>query len=674
MRTTRLLRSNAVGAPPDWQVAKSSKRVYGLLGDLVLDAHIQLKQCECIPQEDSHSNFRSPYHRTGTLECMAAAAERRTQRFQLATGEEYFPAAASTPGFRVASQENPYGFGREGEIAAWQTSDPARLAENILYRAKRILCKDKHHQRMMFIRDGHGLWHNASLFARDSTEKHLLMRLAAGFVERKGCDALIEVGEVWIAPIKSLRNEDLDGGRSAKSREALFVGVMTREGYRRTYITPFRRGPFGGIKLADSQDFDDKAMLYLQPIIDVWRRQGYLRLPDGGRTFRTWEPDPLDVCFCGGPKRFAECCKEYVTPAARFENLIETAVASSDFALAERYARATVARYVVWVKQHTVPTMNLDEKMHRELVNMDILALQAAIHGLARAQDANGTAELLVPQLRHLSNIIGIPRLSVRLTTLASEWLFQTGRAEEGVLELDRLRDLDQIDDSLALVLAARLCDLDPDSCEKVLRRAPSVALSKGEKWTSELALAQRLFSRGEREESLRLAEAVIAESSGPDGFVGVLSEASLLRWRITKAASDFQFAKNALEHDSHRTAHAGVLIDEGMYDDAEELLAESIEAGDLTAKLLIIDARIRTEKLESARVLFLTIDDDHVPARLQHPYAVAAALLALALKDHNIRCRALLAFGRMPVAAVEADKGVQSFTAALNDEDWAEG
>lgn len=105
-----------------------------------------------------------------------------------------------------------------------------------------------------------------------------------------------------------------------------------------------------------------------------------------------------------------------------------------------------------------------------------------------------------------------------------------------------------------------------------------------------------------------------------------------------------------------------------------EELLAEPIEAGDLTAKLLIIDARIRGVKLESARVLFLTIDDNHVPAHLQHPYAVTAALLALALKDDNIRCRARLAFGRMPVAAVEANEGVQSLMVALNAEDWAEG
>jgi hypothetical protein len=38
---------------------------------------------------------------------------------------------------------------------------------------------------MMFVRNGQVNWHHATLFAADRTEKHLLMRLAARFVERR---------------------------------------------------------------------------------------------------------------------------------------------------------------------------------------------------------------------------------------------------------------------------------------------------------------------------------------------------------------------------------------------------------------------------------------------------------------------------------------------------------
>jgi hypothetical protein len=65
-----------------------------------------------------------------------------------------------------------------------------------------------------------------------------------------------------------------------------------------------------GLKLGTTHDFDDKALLYMEPVLEVWRKQGYVRFPDGSGTIRIWLPGPLDVCFCGGPKRFAECYQE----------------------------------------------------------------------------------------------------------------------------------------------------------------------------------------------------------------------------------------------------------------------------------------------------------------------------------------------------------------------------
>jgi len=139
---------------------------------------------------------------------MVTGAEERTERFKLSTLEALNPAMASggSHGFFLDEAER-YGIGEDGKLAHWQTSDPAVVADNVLYRAKRVLRKDKCHHRMMFIRDGRGDWHNATLFAADRTDKHVLMRLAAEFVERKGCDALIEVGESWIELAKPLSGE-----------------------------------------------------------------------------------------------------------------------------------------------------------------------------------------------------------------------------------------------------------------------------------------------------------------------------------------------------------------------------------------------------------------------------------------------------------------------------------
>lgn len=445
---------------------------------MVLDAHVLLNECECIPQDGDHSDFRSSHHRTGTLECMIAGTQQRTQLFNYSTGDELTPAIAARAldAHQVRQAADRYGIGQEGSLDEWQASDPARLAEKILYRAKRILCKDKCHQRMMFIRDGRGHWHNTALFAADAVEKHLLMRLAAEFVERKGCDAIIEVSEVWY----TLAGHDRSSGSPNERTEALFVMVITREGFFRTYVTPFTRGPFGGIKLRATEVLDREKLFYLAPIIEVWRKQGYDRLPGGQTVHRLWVPDPLDVCFCGGPKRFASCCKQSIGEHSRLQVAIDSAIAESCFGKAEKYARAAVAQYVIWVKQHTVPMMNVADKPHKDFVDMDILALEANLHQLERVQDANGTSSLLVEQLRHLAGAIGVPRISARLIALASQKLWRLERTEEAVLELDRLRDLNEVDDALALMIAAKVLDLDAQSIERALRRAVSSALSRG--------------------------------------------------------------------------------------------------------------------------------------------------------------------------------------------------
>jgi tetratricopeptide (TPR) repeat protein len=261
----------------------------------------------------------------------------------------------------------------------------------------------------------------------------------------------------------------------------------------------------------------------------------------------------------------------------------------------------------------------------------------------------------------------------LRLISLASQWFFRSGRIEEGILELDRLGDLNKVDDSTVLITAARFCDLDPQLCVRLLQRAPSIAISKEERWHAQFALAERLFNQGANEESLRVVDAIICESSTPEGSPEALGDATMLRWRITKSETDFQSAMTALKRDRGRNRHAGILIDEGRYDDAEALLAEALEAGELVSRLLIIDARIRAGKSDSAHSIFLAIDHDHVPARLQYPHAAACALLALSLRDDAIRRQALASFGKLPDAAFESDMAMRTFLSALQTGAWGE-
>ena len=512
----------------DLELLDGLAKVYGLLSDLVLDAHVHLKQFGCVPQEQDHRDFKSTYHRTGTLECMTEGVERRTQVFKLSSGEELSTTEKICP-TSLDEREAVRRYGIDGvfSVATWEKLDPIRFAEKVLYQAKRMLSQDKKHARIMFIRDGQGQWHVRTLLARDRTEKHLLMRTVAQFVESKGCDAIVEVSEVWSAPAESVPNLDPNRIQDSKARqELLYVIVVTREGMSRRYLTPFTKGPFGGIKLGDTDQADGEFPTYLRPILEVWKRQGIVQFPDGKGMLRVWEPDALDVCFCGGPRRFGECCRPHLPlklSSSEIRDAIAKAATAAELARAEELARATLAQYVIWVKQHTAVTMHVAEDLFRKLVDIDVLALEENVRQLQHSQEAAGNAELFVPQMRYLSSIIGVPRLGMRLVALASHWLVRSGRTEEAILELDSLGDMDEIEpdkieDALALLTIADLFDFSAERKEQFLNSALGAAVCEEEEWLAKLAISEHVLAVGDRDKALTVLDSFIDGSQSSDG------------------------------------------------------------------------------------------------------------------------------------------------------------
>jgi hypothetical protein len=265
------------------EVLTALAHVYGLIADLILDAHSHLDHMNCIPSDAPHQDFPSQHDRTGMLRCMIANVEARTERFRQSTHERLVPSSVMQP-TDVDSREVIHRYGPEDQLSdgEMQRLDPLALAQKLQYLAKRILRRDKQHTRMMFIRDGHGKWHHLSLIAEDRTEKHVLMQLVAQFVETHGCDAVIEIGELWTAQVsdalpKVIRNVESIPGRE----EALGVIVASRDGLLRWYLTPIKRGPFGGIKLGDTIQLEKQQPFYFRPIIEVWLKQEQFRAQDG---------------------------------------------------------------------------------------------------------------------------------------------------------------------------------------------------------------------------------------------------------------------------------------------------------------------------------------------------------------------------------------------------------
>ena len=656
------------------EILEALAAVYGLLSEVVLDAHTHLQQCACIPQESDHPDFRSVHHGTGMLECMATSRETRTKLFKLSTGEEFSVLDYVRTDFhtsddlRVAAKR--YGTGGF-QMPEWEKLDPVRFAQKVLYQAKRILSRDKNHQRMMFLRDGHGEWQLRALFARDRTEKHLLMREVAYLVEKAGCDAIIEVGEVWIAAAELAPQlgpkgvEGLDG-----RQEALYVALATREGISRTFITRFTRGPFGGIRLDETHEQVDGREFYMEPVLEVWRKQGVVRLSNGRALRQTWEPDALDLCFCGTPKRFAECCRRFLPLDISSRDIrreIERASTVEQLEHAEKIAKAALAQYVIWVKRHTVPTMHVATELHQRLVNIDLPAIESAVALLEAALVKNGKADSFVTHLRYIASIIGVPELAVRLVGLVAFFLFESGRVEEAILELDSLGDLEKVNDSEVLVVATRISDFSELQKEKLLRRAVSVAVSEDEKWMSEFALVEHLVRNDRNQDALSILDSIILESRLSEEDRAIQSTALIARWKIRRFDTDFSAVMDSMdrpEDEGRRRNLAGRLIDEEMFADAERLLAKDVSSGDSTAILLTADARIRDGRPNEARGLLLAVKPHDLSGQYVEAYALATGHLALAISDETV---AQLAIGALTDLSVSPKKEyVDSLVKAL--------
>ncbi|HLA09562.1 MAG TPA: hypothetical protein VJ023_03030 [Pyrinomonadaceae bacterium] len=632
------------------EILETLADVYGLLSDLVLDAHAQMNDLECIPIEPAHPDFRSTYHLTGTLECMSIGREVRTQRIKLASGQPYEVVTKSTHVSENDLKNAPkkYKLEKKHHAVLWQSSDPIIVAENILARAKQILKTDKYHSRIMFIRDGNGDWHQTVVNAADRTEKHILMRVAASFVERVGADVLIEVSESWMLPSAASRELDDYEIQDAPSRiEVLQVLVVSREGIRRNYVTRFVREASDEIKFEETEKMDATSLHYLAPVFEVWKRQWTRTLDDGSRVRRVWEPDPLDACFCGGTRRFIECCKpmmERVRASDSIHEDVQKALLNGDSSTAEQLARASLAQYIIWIRQHTAPTRTVAEPFHRYMVGIDVLALQAHVRLLEETLRANKNFDLFIPVLERLSETVSVPELSVRLVTIAAEALAELGDIAGAKNKLMGLGKLAQVNDARTLQLATKLFNFPPDEVARLLRQAVKVSCCEFDTLSSRLDLARHLLGCGDTESARREVDLAIADASADAANRSMLADALSLRWEITQDDEDFRNAKTALEAldpEQRWETLARLLIDHGDYEEAKVALTKGPDVGDTIAHLLGVDLRLRSGETDSARELFCALSADSIRSDLLYPYAYTMGLVALACGDPALKIEA---------------------------------
>ena len=211
------------------EVLNTLAAAYGLLSDLLVDAHTRLGRLDCIEHQSPHPSFRATHHRSGTLPCMTATTELRKEHFSLRTRTRLVRGTMKPPkgGPSPAVSAARYGMKFADLATLSRSADPDSMAKRLVYWSKRMLKKDRGHIRLVFVRDGAGEWHPMTFLHSDRSEKHLAVRLIAQFVEQTGADAVIDVSELWYVTQEKARTiRDFSNLENVPGRaEALLVLV-----------------------------------------------------------------------------------------------------------------------------------------------------------------------------------------------------------------------------------------------------------------------------------------------------------------------------------------------------------------------------------------------------------------------------------------------------------------
>ena len=250
--------------------------------------------------------------------------------------------------------------------------------------------------------------------------------------------------------------------------------------------------------------------------------------------------------------------------------------------------------------------------------------------------------------------VVGVPEIAVRLRALVATELWNEGNVAAATAEIRKLGAIDNVDDSLALLVAAKLLPLSDDATTRLLDRAARTGYVAGERVSARLELARALLAAGKADAALVSIDFAIGEARSDGEIPSLVAKALELRWEVTHDKADFQQAQEAiraLPTEKHWRELASLLIDHGDYDSANAVLEPWLERGDVAAHLLAIDSYLRSGKTESAKDLLKRIDKAAVGNDLKFPYAYTTGLVAGVSGDPEIRREAIALLSGLHVA-----------------------
>jgi hypothetical protein len=129
---------------------------------------------------------------------------------------------------------------------------------------------DGYHASIFLLFRERKLIHLFEIRPEDHAQRYVLMRTVAHEVTKHAADAVIALGEVWIAPYDPLKPYQR-AAESAAREEALTATLVSKHGIPIQLTAKIRRDD-GKLALAESSIKRDPALFSFAPTYEVWGR------------------------------------------------------------------------------------------------------------------------------------------------------------------------------------------------------------------------------------------------------------------------------------------------------------------------------------------------------------------------------------------------------------------
>ena len=162
---------------------------------------------------------------------------------------------------------------REGDVLF--SDNPYEFAGNICEMAKKLLVKDGYHASILWYRANGQEWKLVQAIFEDQLSKYIFWNQFAKQIEKEKIDAIVFVSEIWVGTFEKLVNKGQRASQQVDRKEALTVDIFVKGQKGESHITMFERDFLGKIILKETirEDKEENSVGYIQPVLDVWKRQ-----------------------------------------------------------------------------------------------------------------------------------------------------------------------------------------------------------------------------------------------------------------------------------------------------------------------------------------------------------------------------------------------------------------